>query len=409
MNHVFFLALKLLLERKRQTVISFLGVSIGVSAFVVMSSLMLGFQSYFIQQVIDLEPHIRIKPKERAEDRLRQDFSVVLGAKPKEEEKILGWRDLMQGLDRHPEVVGSAPRLVSRGIVQYGTKEKPVNLLGIDPAREPKASIIERFLVYKNLKSLENRRDGVILGVLVAKSLGIKELGGKVVITTPNGTSSTFRVIDIFDSGITNLDDTRVYMHINTLQSILGKERQVNEIVIKLKDPERAERLAKVFGAGLSYEVESWQKAYRNFLSIFKIQNTITYLIVFAILLVSAFGIFNIIMMTVLEKKRDIAILMAMGYSRRDVLLVFLVQGVFVGLVGAVLGSIIGYGLQEYLESIKLDVEGLIRTPGFVLYRSFSLYIYGGIFSVLFAVLASLYPSYRASRLNPVDIFRSAS
>jgi lipoprotein-releasing system permease protein len=409
MNHVFFLALKLLLERKRQTVISFLGVSIGVSAFVVMSSLMLGFQSYFIQQVIDLEPHIRIKPKERAEDRLRQDFSVVLGAKPKEEEKILGWRDLMQGLDRHPEVVGSAPRLVSRGIVQYGTKEKPVNLLGIDPAREPKASIIERFLVYKNLKSLENRRDGVILGVLVAKSLGIKELGGKVVITTPNGTSSTFRVIDIFDSGITNLDDTRVYMHINTLQSILGKERQVNEIVIKLKDPERAERLAKVFGAGLSYEVESWQKAYRNFLSIFKIQNTITYLIVFAILLVSAFGIFNIIMMTVLEKKRDIAILMAMGYSRRDVLLIFLVQGVFVGLVGAVLGSIIGYGLQEYLASVKLDVEGLIRTPGFVLYRSFSLYIYGGLFSVLFAVLASLYPSYRASRLNPVDIFRSAS
>jgi len=316
---------------------------------------------------------------------------------------------LMQSLDKHPEVVGSAPRLVSRGIVQYGTKEKPVNLLGIDPTREPKASIIERFLVYKNLKSLENRRDGVILGVLVAKSLGIKELGGKVVITTPNGTSSTFRVIDIFNSGITNLDDTRVYMHINTLQSILGKEGQVNEIVIKLKDPERAERLAKVFSAGLSYEVESWQKAYRNFLSIFKIQNTITYLIVFAILLVSAFGIFNIIMMTVLEKKRDIAILMAMGYSRRDVLLIFLVQGVFVGLVGAVLGSIIGYGLQEYLESIKLDVEGFTRTQGFVLYRSFSLYIYGGIFSVLFAVLASLYPSYRASRLNPVDIFRSAS
>jgi lipoprotein-releasing system permease protein len=128
-----------------------------------------------------------------------------------------------------------------------------------------------------------------------------------VVITTPNGTSSIFRVIDIFDSGITNLDDTRVYMHINTLQSILGKEGQINEIVIKLKDPERAERLAKVFGAGLSYEVESWQRAYRNFLSIFKIQNIITYLIVFAILLVSAFGIFNIIMMTVLEKKRDIA------------------------------------------------------------------------------------------------------
>jgi len=96
-----------------------------------------------------------------------------------------------------------------------------------------------------------------------------------------------------------------------------------------------------------------------------------------------------------------------MGYSRTDILLIFLFQGVVVGIIGAVLGSIIGYGLQEYLESVKLDVEGLIRTSGFVLYRSFSLYIYGAIFSILFSVFASLYPSYKASKLNPVDIFRS--
>ncbi|WP_333784901.1 ABC transporter permease [Thermocrinis sp.] len=407
MRHIYFLALKLLIERKRQTIVSFLGVSIGVSAFVVMSSLMLGFQSYFIQQVIDLEPHIKIKPKESLEDSIKEKFSVILGLKPKEEEKILGWRDLMAKLEENSEVLGVAPHLVSRGIVRYGIKEKPVNLIGIDPEREPKASIIERFLKYKNLQAIQNRRDGVVLGALVAKGLGIKELGQKVLLVAPNGETLTLRVVDIFDSGITNLDDTRVYLNINVLQAILGKEGQVNEIIIKLRDPERAEKIAKTLSLSVDYEVESWQRAYKNFLSIFKIQNIITYMIVFAILLVSAFGIFNIIMMTVLEKKKDIAILMAMGYSRTDILLIFLFQGVFVGIIGAVLGSVIGYGLQEYLESIKLDVEGLIRTPGFVLYRSFSLYIYGAIFSILFSVFASLYPSYKASKLNPVDIFRS--
>lgn len=407
MRHIYFLALKLLIERKRQTIVSFLGVSIGVSAFVVMSSLMLGFQSYFIQQVIDLEPHIKIKPKESLEDSIKEKFSVILGLKPKEEEKILGWRDLMAKLEENPEVLGVAPHLVSRGIVRYGTKEKPVNLIGIDPEREPKASIIERFLKYKNLQAIQNRRDGVVLGTLVAKGLGIKELGQKVLLVAPNGETLTLRVVDIFDSGITNLDDTRVYLNINILQAILGKDGQVNEIIIKLRDPKRAEKIAKTLSLTVDYEVESWQKAYKNFLSIFKIQNTITYMIVFAILLVSAFGIFNIIMMTVLEKKKDIAILMAMGYSRTDILLIFLFQGVVVGIIGAVLGSIIGYGLQEYLESVKLDVEGLIRTSGFVLYRSFSLYIYGAIFSILFSVFASLYPSYKASKLNPVDIFRS--
>lgn len=404
---MYFLAIRLLLERKRQTIVSFLGVSIGVCVFVVMSSLMLGFQSYFIQQVIDLEPHIRIKPKESLEDSIKEKFSVILGLKPKEKEKILGWADIIRKLESNPEVLGAAPHLVSRGIVRYGLKEKPVNLIGIDPTKEPKASIIERFLVYRNLKALESRRDSVILGVLVAKSLGIKEPGRKVVLVAPNGESITLHVVDIFESGITNLDDTRVYLNINTLQSMLGREGQVNEIVVKLKDPERAEKLSKMFSAGLDYEVESWQKAYRNFLSIFKIQNIITYMIVFAILLVSAFGIFNIITMTVLEKKKDIAILMAMGYSKTDILLVFLFQGIVVGLIGAVLGSVLAYGIQEYLESVKLDVEGLIRTKGFVLYRSYSLYLYGFVFSVLFSVFASLYPSYKASRLNPVEIFRS--
>jgi lipoprotein-releasing system permease protein len=413
MNYIIFIAYKLLLERKRQTLVSVTGVAIGVGALIVMSSLMFGFQNYFIQQVIDLEAHISIKPKEYADEErivkmVRPDaLWKVYSSKPKEEDKIIGWREILRDIEKREDVVGVAPHLVVRGILKYGTKEKPVTLIGIDPDMEPKASVIQRFLEYKRLESLKTNKDAVILGKLVAKDLGIRETGRKVILVLPNGQTYLLKTEDFFNSGITNIDNTRVYMHIRTLQALMDRVDEVNEIVIKVKDVNQAQKIALELQKSLKYDVESWQRAYINFLQIFKIQNLITYMIVFAILTVSAFGIFNIIMMTVLEKKKDIAILMAMGFTRRDILFIFVVQGLIIGLLGAIIGSFLGFGLQEYLESVRLDVEGLIRTKGFVLDRSPILYLYAFAFSLFFSLLASLYPSYRASRLNPVDIFRS--
>lgn len=152
MNYILFVAFKMLFERRRQTLVSVLGVSVGVCAFIVMSSLMLGFQNYFIQQVIDLEPHIKIKPREEAQE--VEKYTILLGAKPKEKDRILGWQEIIKDLEEDPQVLGSAERLISRGILKYGIKDKPITLIGINPQREPKASVIERFLVYKRLDKL---------------------------------------------------------------------------------------------------------------------------------------------------------------------------------------------------------------------------------------------------------------
>lgn len=413
MNHTLFIAYKLLLERKRQTFVSVAGVAIGVCALIVMSSLMFGFQNYFIQQVIDLEAHISIKPKEyQEEDRIVKNVQKdtiweIYGSKPKEKDKIIGWRDIIKDIQKREDIVGVAVHLVARGILKYGVKEKPVTLIGIDPDMEPKASVINRFLENKRLERLKTNKDALIVGKLIAKDLGIKDTGKKVILSLANGRTALLKIEDFFNSGITNIDDSRVYMHIKTLQALTDRPDEVNEIVIKVKDVNKAQKIALDLQKNLRYDVESWQRAYINFLQIFKIQNLITYMIVFAILTVSAFGIFNIIMMTVLEKKKDIAILMAMGYSRKDILFMFLAQGLAIGFFGAILGFILGYALQEYLSSVKLDVEGLIRTKGFILDRRPIYYLYAFIFSMFFSFFASFYPSYRASRLNPVDIFRS--
>ena len=416
MRHVLFVALKLLTERRRQTLVSTFGVAIGVAAFVVMSSLMLGFQKHFIKQVIDLDAHISIKPKFNYDEKriLSKVFGndvilEILGAKPKDvRDRIGNYREIISRYTGRMGILGISPHLRSNGIIRYGPKEKPVNLFGIDPDLEGKATSIDRFLEGRGLERLRTNRRGIILGKLVARDLGVKGIGAKVLLVTPSGSSEVFEVVDFFNSRVTTIDQTRAYVHVKTLQRLLGRPGEVNELVVKVKDVDEAVRIARALEEETGYEARSWQEAYSNFLQLFKIQKTITYLVVGAILLVSAFGIFNILMMTVLEKKRDIAILKAMGYTSGDITMVFLIQGLIIGAVGVLLGSILAYGLQEYLSSVEMDLEGLLRAKGFILDRSPLYYVGGAFFALVFTLAASIHPARKASRLDPVEIFRSA-
>ncbi len=413
MRYVLFIVLAFIKKRRKQTLVSILGVAISVTAFIVMSSIMFGFQKYFVQQVIDIEAHLTIKPKEEtSEERLirrvdEKSLVKVYGNKPKEKDRILGWREIMKMVEKYPEVLGTAPHLESKGILKYGAKEKPVSLIGILPQLESKTTVIERFTEFKRLKAFEVDKDTLIIGRVIARDLGINELNKKVVLTLPNGETKIFKVVDFLNSGITNIDSTRVYIPLQTLQALLDRTDEVNAILIKIKDVNKAEALARKLQREIKYEVESWQKAYLNFLKIFKIQNMITYMIVFAIITVSAFGIFNIIMMTVMEKRKEIAILMAMGYNPRDIISIFLSSGLIINIIGGILGFIMAYGILEFLANLELNIEGLLRSKGFILDRSWKYYFTGFFLSFIFSLLASFYPAYRASRLNPVEIFRS--
>ncbi|HSE83595.1 MAG TPA: ABC transporter permease, partial [Thermodesulfobacteriota bacterium] len=304
-------------------------------------------------------------------------------------------------------VIGIAPHLTGQAIIRYGTKEKSLTMIGIDPNLERRASIIDRFMEHGKLDQLSVDRNSIILGKLVARDLGVKETGKKATLVAPNGSIHILKVADFLNSGITSLDQTRAYLNLRTSQAILDKPNQVNELIFKIKDVNEAESLAQKISQDTGYYAESWQKAFSNFLQLFEMQDWITYMIVFAILIVSAFGIFNIMMMTVLEKKRDIAILKAMGYEDGEVTKIFVFQGLLIGLMGAVLGCTLGFLMQEWLSSLQFELVGLIRAKGFILDRSPIYFVYGFIFALTFSFLASFYPSFKASKLFPVDIFRS--
>ncbi|AAC06608.1 ABC transporter permease [Aquifex aeolicus] len=414
MRAVLFLSFKFFVERKRQSFIATLGVMIGTTAYIVMSSMVNGFQKYFLEEALNINGHVKIfvEAREKGESFLKKFFPdknfKILGEKPEEtKDKIANYREILRKYSQDKNVIGITVHLIGNGVLTYGVKEKPATFVGIIPKLEDKTLNVSKYLQEGRLNELERNKDYVILGIKLAQELGIRETGKKVLLYAPSGEVYRLKVIDFLNTGITEIDKSRIYLHIKKLQDILERQGEVNEVVLKLKDPDLAPFYAEKLSRETGYKAESWQESFKNFLSIFKIQKIITRSVVFSILLVSGFGIFNIIMMTVMEKRREIAILKAMGYEKRDLILIFTLQGLIIGLLGGILGNILAYGMLEWLETLRIEVEGIIRAKGFILDRSLWYHFFGFVFALLTSYLASFYPAYRASKFHPVEVFRS--
>lgn len=403
-------------QRKRQSFVSAFGIALGVGFFIAMTSMMQGFQQYFISQIIDVSPHITIKDEFRLPDKQPVEIMYPEGAvelrhvKPRDERRgIKNWQMIMDELSRLPGV-RIAPTLNAQAIMRYGSKDLSITLVGIDPDQERYVSNIEKDITQGSLEKLHTRSRGIILGEGVAKKLGAL-YGDTVIVISTTGTVTPMQVVGIFRTGITQIDNFQAYTLLKRVQVFENRINIVNSLRLRLSDIDRAGPLAAEIESRYRYRTEAWQESNSNVLSIFVVQNAITFSSVGAILIVAAFGIFNIISTVVFEKYKDIAILKSMGFSARDIQITFLLQGLIVGVVGALAGWIIGYSIIEMLSKIefRIDGEGFIRTEGFILYRSIWLYIFGFVFALISTLFAAFVPSRRAARLDPVSIIRGAS
>jgi lipoprotein-releasing system permease protein len=183
----------------------------------------------------------------------------------------------------------------------------------------------------------------------------------------------------------------------------------INELRLRVGDVNQTQALAADLERKVRYRSESWQEANQNFLNIFVIQNGIMYSTVSAILIVAGFGIFNIISTVINEKQRDIAILKSIGFSERDLRRIFVMQGIMVGMVGSVFGWVLGYGIILFLESLDMKIDGIVRTQGFVMYKSVWHYVLSGVLALISSSIAAYLPARRAAAMNPVEIIRGAA
>jgi lipoprotein-releasing system permease protein len=410
------IALGHLRKRKRQTAVSVLGVALGVGFFVGINALMRGFQQYFVAQIIDVAPHIVIKDEFRhpspqpAFTAFPGGAVAITGVKPKDEPRgIRNARATLAELEAIPGLA-AAPTLQGQAVLRYGTRDVPVSLYGIEPERERRVTNIEKDLVAGRLEDLRSTANALIIGSGVAERLGAA-LGDTISAVSPRGGALSMKITGLMRTGITSIDNGQAMALLKTAQVLQDRSNVVNQIRIRLADVNQAEPLARRIEERVRYRTESWEETNSNVLSLFVIQNSIMYSVVGAILLVAAFGIYNIISTVVYEKTRDIAILKSLGFGERDIQAIFLAEGVIVGILGGIVGAFVGLGLIELLAQIRFGNSGPViggRT-GFILARETWPYVAGAAFALVASAVAALIPARRAARLNPVDIVRGAA
>ncbi|PWS38401.1 ABC transporter permease [Falsiroseomonas bella] len=414
MNLILELARGMLRRRRRQTIVSVSGVALGVAFFIAIAALMRGFQTYFVNQIIDVAPHITIKdetrlpPAQAAEIMVTDGAVQVHGVKPRD--RIRGIRAagdklaILEAMDG----VAAAPVLQGQALLRYGSRDVSAVITGIDPARHVRVSNIEKDMTAGRLEDLRSTANGIVIGEGLAFKLGVK-MGDTISAVSPSGVALSMKVVGLFRTGIQQVDQSNGFALLKVNQVLQDRPNVVNQILLRLADVTRAEPLARQIEARFGERTESWEEQNQNILTVFVIQNAIMYSVTGAILLVAAFGIYNIISTVVFEKTRDIAILKSLGFTEGDIQRLFLVQGIIAGLLGAIAGCLLGALMVEALAQIRFNVNTPAGNDRFILARDWRVYVAASIFAVLAAGIAAVIPARRASRLDPVQVVRGAA
>ncbi|TDB64200.1 ABC transporter permease [Arundinibacter roseus] len=402
-----------LLTKKKQTLVAMMGVTFGIAMFIVMISFMQGVNQFLEDSALDASPHVRIY-KQITSDRpslIQQQnpdgFNVIYHQKPRQElAKIKNGLVIARHIEQQPEVLGVSPQVSTQVFFNTGSVPIPATLAGVDVQREEKLYRLSQRMKAGKIEDLMANANGVILGRLLARKLNLG-VGDKVNVTSSTGGTSLLRVVGIFSFGIQTVDDARGYVNTPKVQELIQKDANyITDLHIKMKDPLKAIAFGKELARQYDYRVEDWAMANAAILAGEQIRNVMTFVVSFTLLVVAGFGIYNIMNMNVMNKIKDIAILKATGFDGQDVVAVFMIQSVIIGLMGALLGVIIGFSLSYLLSITPFAAGDFLSIDTFPVKFDPKFYLLGVIFGVITTLLAGYFPSRKAAKIDPVAILR---
>jgi lipoprotein-releasing system permease protein len=411
-----FISIRYFLAHKRQSLVCIAGVTISVTMFVAMSAMMAGFADKFIIETVESSGHVTVhdEPRQKQTPILQRAYTDpnalidVVGVKPRDViEKIKNPTGLLAQVRRLHGVVAAAPEVTGSAIASYGTKTVNLAILGVEPEQQVLVTTIGQKVTAGSFSRLRTTADGIILGRGVAEVIGA-QLDDSITLSSETGGRITARVVGIFSTGVTPVDYSRAYMLLTAAQALLNKKNIINQIIIRTDDYSKAEAYAAQIESICGYRTESWQESNANFLKIFKIQAVITDVITGSLLVVAAFGVLNILIMAVLERVNDIAILKSFGLSRHDITIIYVFQGLVIGLTGSVLGLGLGKVAVEALSRLPITVEGLVKAEGLLMSEHLSHYVWAFASAMVTVLLAAAYPARRAAKYDPVEVIRGA-
>jgi lipoprotein-releasing system permease protein len=385
---------------------SVMGLMLGVATLVVVLSVMNGFERELRTRILSVTSHATLMG--------------LHGSLPE-------WRPIQETARRQPGVTAAVPYIESEALLTNGKRVTGSMIRGVLPEQERKATGLAQHLKAGRLEDLQAGSYNVILGSALARTLEAK-VGGSVVVIAPEGTATPsgvlprmrrFHVTGIFESGMFEFDSGLALVHMSDAARLYHLGDSVTGIRIALDDPFRAPRavreLALTLG-GEGFYVSDWTHKHQNFFRSIEITKSMMFMILLMIVAVAAFNIVATLVMIVKEKQTDIAILRTLGAGPPNVLAIFAIQGVTIGLAGTVLGAGLGILISHNLQSIVGGLEHLLGTQfldASVYYMSdLPAYVEGidvlKICSVAFLLcaLATLYPAWRASRTAPAEALR---
>jgi lipoprotein-releasing system permease protein len=410
---VLHVALRQLWDRKLLNGIAVGGVTLAVAVLVTMPALMLGYQVLFFGVMLKTSSHVVLTDTElRAPTRMLERMlggavaTRVHHEVPSDRQRrIKRPEEIVRAVRARTGVEAAAASVAGQVLIEFGGRTKSLDLRGIDVAEQDRVTPIAQFVEAGRFDSLSVVPNAIAVGSGVAKELGLR-LDDVVHAAAPGGTPLDMKVVAIFEVGVPPLDKSRGYVALQDGQAVLGRPDTISRIEVRLADPDSAVRAASSFERLFGYDAESWQETNANFLTLFATQNAVIAVVVIAILLVGGFGILSVLIMIVLQKTRDIAILRSIGLRRLDILLVFLLQGLVIAAIGGVLGDVLGKLAIWNIPRIKMSIEGVVKADSLPVHEQASFYVWGIVFALVLGAAAALLPAWRASRVEPVDVLR---
>jgi len=404
-----------LFSRMKQTIIAGLGVTFGISTFIILVSFMTGLNGLLDGLILDRTPHIQLyneiapSAKQPVElwDGLEDSWNIVRSVRPKtNQERIHNALPILDYLRENASVQGATPLVQSSAFYISGSIQLNGILSGIDIRDQIHLFNFGQYVIDGDPFGLERIDNGIIIGAGAAGKLSLS-IDDIVQVMSPSGDLFPLKIVGIYQSGLAEVDDVQSFVTIKTAQRIEGESAgYITDIHVKMNDIGRAPAYARQLSSQFDLTALDINAANAQFDTGSRIRNIITYAVSITLLIVAGFGIYNILNMVIYEKMNDIAILKATGFSGKDVKLIFMSQAMLIGLAGGVLGLILGHAISIVIDNTPFEIEALPTIKTYPVNFDPLFYVIGVVFALAATFFAGFMPARRAQKIDPVEIIR---
>ncbi len=397
-------AIRFLREGRLQTLFIISGVAIGVGVIVFMSALLSGLQQNLFYRIMSSQPHITLERPKQVVTSVRkaesgQQILTSVQKPPQRVSAVDQWQKVRDLMRLREDVLAVSPTVTGPAFVVKGSSNQAISLTGIDVEQYIKIVPLPDKMVSGTYRLTNN---DIMIGTQLAEDMGM-QLGDKLRVATAEGASRTLTIVGIFDFGNRSANQRTTFVLLSTAQNLLNLVGSVTSIDMTVKDPYQAENIAQSIASETGLNALSWIANNSQFFQGMNAQTMSSMLIRLFVGLSVAAGIASVLVVSVVQRQKDIGILRAMGGSRGQVMRVFLIQGAVVGLLGSMLGSFLGFLLLMAWRVAAKNPDGSMM---FVITLDPKLFIYAALIATLTGLVAAVTPAVRAARLDPVVAIR---